>query len=295
MASKLKAVDPSTAEPSKPKILIYGRPGQGKTWTSLDFPNCYYIDTEGGANLKRYTDKLKASGGVYFGPEQGSQDFGTIIEEVKTLATEDHKYKTLVIDSISKIFNTEISVEYETMKKNNRDMGKTFGAEKKPAINLTKELVRWIDRLDMSVILIAHEKAEYVNDKVVGTTFDCHDKLGHELHLCMNIVKMGNSHKAIVKKSRFAEFEDGESIEWSYNEFAKRYGKSILEKASKKIVLATPEHIAILNGLIEVTKLPDGQTEKWFKAANVDRFEDMDDEKIIKIIDYVKNLTKKVA
>ena len=47
--SKLKAKDPVNAEPSKPKMLIFGKPGVGKTWGALDFPSCYYIDTEGGA------------------------------------------------------------------------------------------------------------------------------------------------------------------------------------------------------------------------------------------------------
>ena len=67
--SKLRAVDPKAASPSKPKILIFGKPGVGKTWTSLDFPSVYYIDTEGGADLNHYTDKLKKAGGVYFGPD----------------------------------------------------------------------------------------------------------------------------------------------------------------------------------------------------------------------------------
>src|ERR1700733_12615163 len=98
MASKLKAVDPKAAEPSRPKITIFGKPGVGKTWGALDFPNVYYIDTEGGADLAHYTDKLKKSGGVYFGPEQGASDFETVIEQVKALATEDHSYKTLLID-----------------------------------------------------------------------------------------------------------------------------------------------------------------------------------------------------
>src|SRR5664280_1663930 len=75
--TKLKAKDPKTTEPSKPKILIFGKPGVGKTWFSLDFPSVYYIDTEGGADLAHYTAKLIKSGGVYMGPEDGSLDFPT--------------------------------------------------------------------------------------------------------------------------------------------------------------------------------------------------------------------------
>ena len=80
--SRLKAVAPKAAEPSKPKVLIFGKPGVGKTWQALDFPSVYYIDTEGGADLAHYTDKLERSGGVYRarllqgGPDQGAGGAG---------------------------------------------------------------------------------------------------------------------------------------------------------------------------------------------------------------------------
>src|SRR5262249_38170256 len=105
LKSKLKAVDPKAAEPSKPKILIFGKPGVGKTWGSLDFPSVYYIDTEGGADLKHYTDKLTKAGGMYFGPEQGSLSFASVLEQIQALATERHSFRTVVIDSISKLMN----------------------------------------------------------------------------------------------------------------------------------------------------------------------------------------------
>ena len=50
-ASRLAAKDPTLAAPSRLKLQLYGPPGVGKTWGTLEFPACYYIDTEGGANL----------------------------------------------------------------------------------------------------------------------------------------------------------------------------------------------------------------------------------------------------
>ena len=60
--SKLKGRDPQTVEPSKPKIVVFGPSGIGKTWFALDFPSVYYIDTEAGADLGHYRAKLKAAG-----------------------------------------------------------------------------------------------------------------------------------------------------------------------------------------------------------------------------------------
>ena len=282
--SRLKAIDPKSAEPKKPKIMVYGKSGVGKTWTSLDFPRCYYCDTEGGANLEHYTDKLKKSGGVYFGPNEGSQDYATVIEQVKALATEDHPYKTLVIDSISKIFNLEISSEAERL--GDKD---AFGASKKPAVSLTRRLISWIDRVDMNVILICHEKPLWSNEKQIGVTFDAWDKLEYELDLCLNIVKLGDSRKAFVKKTRLLQFPDASNFDWSYNDFASKYGKDIIERDTKPIELATDEQIKEINNLLEIVKLPEGEIEKWFKRANVENFQDMNSDKIQKVIEHIKD------
>ncbi len=49
------------------KIILSGDAGVGKTWFSLDFPSCYYIDIEGSAERSHYSEKLAAGGGAYFG------------------------------------------------------------------------------------------------------------------------------------------------------------------------------------------------------------------------------------
>ena len=115
MASKLRAKSPEETNPGHIKMLIYGPPGVGKTWLGMDFPEPYYIDTEGGARLAHYQAKLKASGGVYMGVESGALDFPTLIEEVKLLATEKHGYRTLVIDSLTKVYQTAIAIESERL------------------------------------------------------------------------------------------------------------------------------------------------------------------------------------
>ena len=102
----------------------------------------YYVDCEGGAALDHYTDKLERAGGVYMGPKDGANDINVVVAEVKALATTRHDYKTLVIDSYSKLFNSAIAVEYERMEQAGREMDKTFGAEKKPAIARTKQMRR---------------------------------------------------------------------------------------------------------------------------------------------------------
>lgn len=286
--SRLKAVQPKAAEPSKPKILIFGKPGVGKTWTALDFPSVYYIDTEGGADLAHYTDKLERAGGVYFGPEQGSLSFDSVLEQVQALATERHNYRTVVIDSISKVYALEIAREAERLGDSN-----AFGADKKPAIAYMRRLVSWLQRLDMNVILIAHEKALWGRDNKgeraeIGTTFDAWDKIEYELHLCLNIIKLGPDRKAKVGKTRLLGFTEGDVFPWSYASFAERYGRDIIEKEAKPVSLATAEQVEEIGRLLATIKIPDGQVEKWFTAAGVTTWEEMDDEKAGKIIEHLK-------
>lgn len=287
-ASKLGAVDPKAAEPSRPKITIFGKPGVGKTWGALDFPSVYYIDTEAGADLAHYTDKLKRAGGVYFGREQGSQDFATVIDQVKALATEKHSYKTLVIDSLSKIYNLEVNKEAEKFANKNPDAKSDYGASKKPALRMSGTLIRWLDKLDMNVILICHEKAEWAKGEQIGVLPDAHDKLEYELHLCLQIAKEGDSRKAYVKKSRLKEFPDATKFDWSYNEFSKRFGNKVLEAEAKQIILATLDQIKELNDLLEIIKLPEGETDKWLKKANVETFAEMDTAQVSACINYLK-------
>lgn len=288
--SKLKAVDPKKAEPTKPKILIFGIEGVGKTWASMDFPSVYYIDTEGGANRSHYTDKLKASGGMYFGPDQGSQSFDEVTEQIKALATENHKFKTVVIDSASKLMSIEVGKETDRL----MDDGKKieFSIEKKPAARHARRLNSWIDRIDMNIIIISHEKPKWFKGEQIGSTYDAWDKIGYDLDLVLHISKEGNSRKARVIKSRLLEFPEPSSFDWGYDEFAKRYGKEIIEKASTQIVLATPQQLKELNELLDIVKLPEGTTDKWLKAAKAEEFSEMDTIKLDGCLAYLHKLVK---
>jgi hypothetical protein len=283
--SKLRAIAPTAAQPSKPKILVFGRPGVGKTWWALEFPSVYYIDTEGGASRDQYIDKLKNSGGVYMGPEQDSQDFEKVIEELKTLATEDHPYKTVVIDSLSKLYNIAIAREMDRL--GDKD---AFGASKKPATALTRKLINWIDRIDMNVILITHEKILWEKQENTGYTFDAWDKLEYELDLVIRVVKSGDKRIGNVKKSRLKGFPDNDNLNWNYAGFAERYGKEIIESQGKMIQLATPEQIGILSGLLQDNKISAEIQEKWLSKEKVTDYREMQATRVESLISHLQNM-----
>lgn len=289
--SRLKAVAPKAAEPTKPKVLIYGKPGVGKTWFALDFPGCYYIDTEGGANLAHYTDKLDKAGGVYLGPQQGSNDFSVVLEQIKALATEKHQYRTLVLDSVSHLFGSEVASEQDRMADSGRK--DEYGASKRGATSYMRRIVNWLDRVDMNVVMIAHQKDEYGADgkggrAVIGETFDCWDKMEYILHLAFQVTKQGAARKGRVRKSRLMGFPDAEIFDLSYDEFANRYGRSIIEGEVRQVEVATPESVAELKTLMDAVRMPDDWLEKCLKRDKADSIEELSVGAIVAMIDMLK-------
>lgn len=289
--TKLKAKDPAATEPRKPQIVIYGASGVGKTWFSLAFPKVFYIDTEGGASRQHYMERLKESGGVYLGPEDGANDFETIIGQVKALSTEKHPYKTVVIDSITKPFLTAIASEGERLGDKN-----AFGADKKPAIQFMRRLIAAVHRLDMNVIFVAHEKSEWGQDGSgqrveIGKIADVYDKLIYELDLALQVVKRGPARTAIVKKSRLVNFPEAEQFPLDYAGFADRYGKEVIEKSATQIVLATSEQVSEIKRLVELLHIDQATIEKWLDKANAESFAEFNTDQAAKVI---KSLTEKL-
>ena len=286
--SKLLAVSPETIEPKKPKVLIYGPPGVGKTWQAIRFPGVYYFDHEQGADLDHYRKVLKESGGAYFGPDQGSLDFETVISQVQALATEKHQFGTMVFDSATKLFNAAIIDEQERLA--DKDV---FGASKKGPVRQMARLLKWVNRADMNAIFICHQKDEWGKDdkgnrEVVGYTFDCWEKLAFELHLLLRISQIGSGDNARrymhIGKSRLLGFPTGAKFDWTYEQFADLYGRDVIEKETKPIVLATEEQVAKVASLLETVKVSNDFVEKCFKKANVDDWVEMEADQIAKVI-----------
>lgn len=287
-ASNLKAKDPTLTSPGKIKMMTFSKSGIGKTWLSMDFPKPYYIDSEGGARLEHYQDKLKKAGGAYLSIEDGACNFETVLGQVQALATEKHHYQTLAIP-ITKLYQSTIAMEQERL--GEKDV---FGASKKPAIHSMRRLINWIQKLDLNVLFEAHETTEWgVNPKTgnreeVGNQPDVWDKLIYELDLTLRLEKRGNTRYAVVRKSRLLGFPEGESFPLEYNEFAQRYGKDFIEGKVKQIVLATPEQVAEIVRLIEVLKIDEKDIAKIMSKANAEGWAELTENQARNTIMWLK-------
>jgi hypothetical protein len=289
--SRLKGKAPELVKQGKIKAVLYGSSGVGKTTLALSFPAPYYYDSEGGAKGQQYRELLKKSGGAYLGPEDGTLSFDTLIEQMQALATEQHPYKTLVVDSLTKLYQTAIAQEQERL--GDKD---AFGASKKPAIAAMRRVVMWASRLDMNIWFICHEAVEWgmVNGQrsEIGKVADCWPSLVYELDLVIQASKRGPQRIATVKKSRIVAFPDGDSFLLDYSDFAIRHGKEVVEAGAQTISVATPDQIAEVLKLLEIVKVSDADIQKGFDKAGVTSWAEMTTDQISVWQNYLR---KKLA
>lgn len=273
----LRGVKPSAIQ-KRLKALFYGGAGVGKTTAAIQFPSPYLIDTERGAENDQYINLLKQSGGVVF----QTTDFDELTREVKSLLTEKHQYKTLVIDPLTTLYNDLLDRSAE---KNGTDFGRHYAEANKKI----KHLLNLLVRLDMNVIITSHAKNEYgQNMAVLGQTFDCYKKLDYLFDLVFEIQKRARDRIAVVKKTRVEGFPESDSFPFSYEEIAKRYGSDVLEKEAEVQKLATKEQIERIKYLIDLLKVPPETLSKWLDKSHAESFDEMDEGSIQVCINYLQ-------
>ncbi len=277
----LRGVKPQALE-KRLKAFFYGAAGVGKTTAAIQFPKPYLIDTERGAENDQYQKRLDTVGGVIF----QTSDFDELMNEIKSLLTEKHEYKTLVIDPLTTLYN-------DLLDKAEAKVGNEFGRHYGEANKRMRHLIKLLMRLDMNVIITSHAKNEYGDGmKVMGQTFDCYKKLDYLFDLVFEIQKRGKERMGIVKKSRIESFPDGDQFPFCYDSIADKYGRSILERDAIAEVLATIEQVKELKRLIELLKVPAEVSDKWLDKANAEVFEEMNGELIQKCIDSLQSKIK---
>jgi len=284
----LRAVKPKNIQ-KRLKAFFYGNAKVGKTTAAIQFPKPYLIDTERGAENDKYVAMLERGGGVIF----QTNDFEEVLKEVKSLLTEKHEYKTLIIDPLTILYDDLLDkCAAKGISATDKD-GTSYGRHYKLAEKRMKNLYSMLLTLDMNVIITSHAKAQYqMNGKemiLIGQTFDCYKKMDYMFDLILEVQKRGKERVSIVKGTRINGFIEDEVFEFSYGEIAKRYGLESLEKECFAVELASDEQIKEMKRLIELLHIPQETIDKLLKKEEVEDFEYMSSEYIQKCITHYTN------
>jgi AAA domain len=282
----LRAKKPEAVE-KRLKALFYGAAGVGKTTAAIQFPSPYLIDTEKGAENPQYVKLLKNAGGAVF----QTSDFEELLKEVKSLLTERHEFKTLIIDPLTILYHDLLDKAAKERISDKDPDGTAFGGHYGLANKKMKQLLNLLLRLDMNVIITSHAKNEYgANLAVLGQTYDCYKKLDYLFDLVFEIQKRGKERVALIKKTRIEGFPEGDVFPFNYDEIAKRYGRDILEKAAEAEELATSDQLIEVKRLIDLLKVPEETIEKWLKKGESETWDVMSKKSIQAVIDHLQSI-----
>lgn len=139
-------------------ITIVGDGGMGKTTLAATFPNPVFIRTEDG------TKSLVGNNNVALFPLVKTSK--EVFDQVEVLATQDHNFKTLVIDSITQLhtlFEAEVIASDPKAKSINQANG-GYGAGWNAVAEMHRKFREWCGMLSemkqMNIVFIAHADSE---------------------------------------------------------------------------------------------------------------------------------------
>jgi len=284
----LKGVKPKVKE-KRLKMFVYGEAGIGKTYAALQFPDAYIIDCEKGTEFYAKTiAKMNSVVLQTFNPDE-------IKTELHELLETNHKYKTLIIDPITQVYNATQEKWTRIFEKNTKgkgsdiqDFGMRYWGKVKGDF---KAIQRLILALDMNVIVTAHQKDVYGSGfSKIGVTFDSMKNDDYFFDLVFRINKKGGKRVAITVKERaeVGEAKFPEEFEWSYGNFLKFYGKDIIEKEAQPLKMADTQTIGRVKNMVNMLKLDEGIVEKWFDKAQAGVWEEFTADKINKCEEYLE-------
>jgi DNA polymerase III delta prime subunit len=192
-----------TSPPRHPKVLLWGRPGLGKTVTALWIARecglrILGIDADGGLGVYRNAHE---SDGSRTWPEMDTLEMSDPIattQAVGELLSDTRKWGMFLVDPISMLFRSAEAATDATARQKKNVKSSTRVTEYETAMGLQERqnmnrigflLVRDLWRLQMPVIVTAREKSEWRDQKVVGVVPMAPDGFDHEFDIVVRLVR----------------------------------------------------------------------------------------------------------
>jgi len=260
------------------KFMLFGLPGVGKTTAAIQFPRPALIDTERGSENDQYVDIIRNAGGGVL----STTSFDEVVQQVRSLASEKHDYKTLIIDPITVLYDG-LADMWE------KRVGNSFSAHRAAAKRDFNRLNALLQTLDMNVVFTSHAKNEWLNGDMTGRmVYDGPKGVDYWMDLLIEVQRRGEERTAKVFKSRISSLPVDDEFKFSYDEIAHRYGRETLERGVVPIEFATEEQVNELESLIAKHSEGPALVGKLLKRAKCETFVDFTNDQIGKAIQWLK-------
>ena len=207
------------AKDTKLKFFMFGPAGVGKTLAAIQFPNAYIIDLEQGTN--NYHKLINQKNSFVF---QSTDPFD-IENEIDCLINEQHNFKTLIIDPVTILWGAIQEIWHEkfvkSMIENKKidileDFGMRFWQKCKPDY---KRIIKKILKLNMNVIVTAHQKDKYSGQNLIGVTSDSEKGDEHDFDFVFRLYKQGKEEfyaQTIKQRILPGENRFPDTFSWNY-------------------------------------------------------------------------------
>lgn len=159
------------AKPAAPIITVIGSPGSGKTSFAGTFPKAIFIQAENaGTVFESWDESVQPTMlPVLPKPAQGVSTFDTLIGQLRELATVDHDFETLVVDSITALnlkIEAELCIKYDVATVADAaggfHKGYTESASKHAEFVAACEILR--KRKNMTIVLLGHSGVQKIKN-----------------------------------------------------------------------------------------------------------------------------------
>lgn len=192
----------TTSPPRHPKVLLWGKPGLGKTVTALWIARRFNlrilgIDADGGLGI--YRNATEADGSPTWPPMDTLEMSDPIatMAAISELLSDTRKWGMFVVDPISMLFKSaEAATDASARAKKNvkrQDLSEydtAMGLNERQNMNRVNFLlVRDLWRLRMPIIVTAREKDEWKDQRVVGVVPLANAGIDHEFDIVIRLVR----------------------------------------------------------------------------------------------------------
>lgn len=285
----LKGKVPEVLNEPRFKALFYGNHGVGKSHVMCSIKDAYVIDTENLGEYPDFMEMLKNNNSAY----AAVSDLSEIVDEIKELMSTPNHYKTVIIDSLTPPYLMAVGMEAERLSNKEKNTeGTEFGKNTAKPKRALASLALLLSRIDMNVIVTAHEKALYEGGEEIGKIYDIPDKMGYMLGAVFHLTLAGKNRKARVIKSRygkqfpindFLDFNDG------YGEICKRMGVKTFERDAVTEPLASESQMSEFAQLCNILSVPEESINKWLSKGKASNLSELSAKNLSALINSLKD------